>query len=109
MLKSAPLGLSRALPALMRAAINAMPPGETLDVHVDIVTSLVVQVSVAGPLRPDAAFAPPPDGGLGGLELPEPARRSVAMIIRRGGRVEDRSSATVNRLRLVVRIPFVTG
>ena len=100
---AAPGPLPRALPALVRAALAAMPAGEALEVRIDIVTSDVVQLSMAGRLRPDAAFAPPPGGGLGGLDLPAPARRSVAMIARRGGRVEDRSSAVVGRLRLVIR------
>jgi hypothetical protein len=103
---AAPGPLPRALPALVRAALAAMPPGEALEVEIDIATSDVVQVSMAGPLRPGAAFAPPPGGGLGGLDLPAPARRSVAMIARRGGRVEDRSSAAVGRLRLVIRVPY---
>jgi hypothetical protein len=43
-------------------------------------------------------------GGVGrcgawGLELPEPARRSAAMLKRHGGRVDDRSSATMEQWR----------
>ena len=109
MLGSPPPGLSRALPALVRAALAAMPPGEALEARVDVVTSDVLQLSMAGPLRPGAAFAPPLDGGLGGLELPAPARRSAALLTRRGGRVEDRSSAAAGRLRLVVRVPYGSG
>jgi hypothetical protein len=101
----APAPLSRALPALLRAAIGAVRPGETVEMRVEGVTSAVVQLSIAGPLRPGAAFVPP-DGGLGGFVLPTPARRAAAMVRNRGGRVEDRSSAAVGRLRLIVRLYF---
>jgi hypothetical protein len=103
---AAPPPLSRAMPALLRAVIGAVAPGGTVEVRVEIVTSAVVQTSIAGPLRPGAAFVPPPGGGLGGFELPAPARRAVAMVVNRGGRVEDRSSAVAGRLRLVVRLYF---
>ena len=106
MTAEAPAPLSRALPALLRAAIGAVRPGETVEMRVEGVTLAVVQLSIAGPLRPGAAFAAPPDGGLGGFELPAPARRAAAMVRNRGGQVEDRSSAAVGRLRLVVRLYF---
>lgn len=103
---AAPPPLSRAMPALLRAVIGAVAPGETVEVRVEIATPGVVQMSIAGRLRPSAAFVTPPDGGLGGFELPAPARRAVAMVMNRGGRVEDRSSAVTGRLRLIVRLYF---
>jgi hypothetical protein len=102
----APEPPSRALPALLRAAIGAVPPGATVEMRVEVATSEVVQLSTAGPLRPGAVFMPPPDGGLGGIELPAPARRAAAMVRNRGGRVEDRSSAVTGWLRLIVRLYF---
>ena len=102
----APEPLSRALPALLRAAIGAVPPGATVEMRVEVATSEVVQLSIAGPLRPGAALAPLPDGALGGFELPAPARRAAAMIRNHGGRVEDRSSAIAGRFRLIVRLFF---
>ena len=98
-----PAPLSRALPALVRAAISAVQPGGTVEMRVEGVTSEVVQLSLTGALRP-GAVAPPPDGGLGGFELPAPARRAAAMVRNRGGRVEDRSSAATGQFRLVVRL-----
>ena len=106
MTAEAPAPLSRALPALLRAAIGAVRPGETVEMRVEGVTSAAIQLSIAGPLRPGAAFVAPPDGGLGGFELPASARRSVVMVTKRRGRVEDRSSAAAGRLRLVVRLFF---
>jgi hypothetical protein len=105
MIIEAPSPLSRALPALLRAAISAVRPGGTVEMRVEGVTSEVVHLSIAGPLRPGAALAPP-DGGLGGFEFPAPARRAAAMVRNRGGRVEDRSSAAAGRLRLIVRLFF---
>src|SRR3954467_1829494 len=46
-----PEPLSRALPALLRAAIGAVPPGATVEMRVEVATSEVVQLSIAGPLR----------------------------------------------------------
>jgi hypothetical protein len=102
----APALLSRALPALLRAAIGAVRPGTTVEMRVEGLTREVMRLSIAGPLGPGAAFAPPPDGGLGGLGLPAPARRAAAMVRNHGGRVEDRSSAAAGRLRLLVRLYF---
>ena len=101
-----PAPLSRALPALVRAAISAVQPGGTVEMRVEGVTSEVVQLSLTGLLRPGAAVKPSPDGGLGGFELPAPARRAAAMVRNRGGRVEDHSSAAAGRLRLIVRLFF---
>jgi len=106
MTAEAPEPLSRALPALLRAAISAVRSGGTVEMRVEGVTSEVVTLSITGPLRPGAAPTPPPDGGLGGFEFPAPARRAAAMVRNRGGRVEDRSSAAAGRLRLIVRLSF---
>src|SRR3954468_24731207 len=106
MTAEAPAPLSRALPALLCAAISAVRSGGTVEMRVEGVTSEVVTLSIAGPLRPGAALAPPRDGGLGGFEFPAPARRAAAMVRNRGGRVEDRSSAAAGRLRLIVRLFF---
>jgi len=100
-----PEPLSRALPALLRAAIGAVPPGATVEMRVEVATSEVVQLSIAGPLRPGGVGAAP-DGALGGFKLPAPARRAAAMVRNHGGRVEDRSSAAAGRLRLIVRLSF---
>ncbi|MFL4996028.1 MAG: hypothetical protein ACJ8DF_04900 [Microvirga sp.] len=102
----APAPLSRALPALLRAVIGAVRPGATVEMRVEGLTREVVQFSIAGPLGPGVAFAPPPGGGRGGFGLPAPARRAAAMVRNHGGRVEDRSSAAVGRLRLLVRLSF---
>jgi hypothetical protein len=101
-----PFGLIKTRVFQACLTITDRQPERTDQRRYHIATSDVVQVSMAGPLRPGAAFAPPPGGVLGGLDLPAPARRSVAMIARRGGRVEDRSSAVVGRLRLVIRVPY---
>src|SRR4051794_41457680 len=90
---AAPGPLPRALPALVRAALAAMPAGEALEVEIDIATSDVVQLSMAGPPRPGAAFRAAPGGGPGGLGPPGPARPPVAMVPRRGRRGGGRSSA----------------
>ena len=58
MLGPPPPALSRALPALVRAALAAVRPGEALEARVDVVTSDVLQLSMAGPLRPGGS--PPP-------------------------------------------------
>jgi hypothetical protein len=101
-----PAPLSRELPALLRAEISAVRSSGTVEMRVEGVTSEVVHLSIAGPLRPGAALAPPPDSDLGGFEFPAPARRAAAMVRNRGGRVEDRSSAAAGRLRLIVRLFF---